>query len=170
MRGIDNMKYKFYAIADLHFNHKNIIEYCDRPFSTVEQMNDYMIEQWNNTVSISDTIYLLGDVGFGNANELSQLINQLNGNKILIMGNHDRRISKSHNKWLEMGFDCVRKNPIQIKNYILSHEPQEILHDSINVNIHAHIHNTTLNSKFNKDNHICVSVEVVDYKPRLFEI
>lgn len=159
---------KFYIIGDLHFYHSKIIEYCSRSFTTVEQMNQYMIAKWNETARENDTIYVLGDFGFGNLDQLSEIVKQLNGYKILILGNHDRRRSRSGNWWLRVGFDEVYKNPVEIGNYVFSHEPQEVL--DYQINYHAHIHNTPLQPHFNPENHICVSVEMIDYKPLLIEI
>lgn len=45
-----------YVIADTHFNHANIIGYCNRPFKTVEEMNSKLISNWNNTVAKDDII------------------------------------------------------------------------------------------------------------------
>lgn len=73
--------------ADTHFNHKNIIKYCNRPFETVEEMNKTMINNWNNKVGALDTIYHLGDFGFG---DIEPIRKQLNGNIILISGSHDK--------------------------------------------------------------------------------
>lgn len=72
--------------ADLHFNHKNIIKYCNRPFNSVEEMNKTLIDNWNKRVSRDDLVYVLGDFCFGNSD---YYLKQLNGSKILIFGNHD---------------------------------------------------------------------------------
>ena len=52
-----------YFIADPHFGHENILKLCDRPFSSVEEMDELLIRRWNETVSDEDTVYLLGDLG-----------------------------------------------------------------------------------------------------------
>ena len=59
-----------YFIADIHFNYENIIKYCNRPFKNTKEMNGYIIEKWNSVVSSNDIVYHLGDVGFGNTEEL----------------------------------------------------------------------------------------------------
>lgn len=50
-----------YFTSDEHFDHVKIIEYCNRPFSSVYEMNNFMIEQWNNIVNDRDTVYVLDD-------------------------------------------------------------------------------------------------------------
>lgn len=79
--------------SDTHFFHKNIIKYSNRPFTSVEEMNEALIKNWNKTVSPNDTIYHLGDFGFSNIQNLKEIINKLNGNKILILGNHDKNLN-----------------------------------------------------------------------------
>ena len=51
-----------YFIADTHFNHANIIKYCNRPFKNTDEMNKYIIRKWNSVVKERDTVYHLGDV------------------------------------------------------------------------------------------------------------
>lgn len=150
-----------FVIADLHINHINIIEYTQRSFNDIFQMNNYIIDQWNSTINDDDIVYVLGDFGFGSVENLTHIVNLLYGYKILIMGNHDRRRSVSW--WLNVGFNEVYKKPIEIKNLLLSHEPQIV--SSNQINIHGHIHNNPLPKEFNPNNHICVSVELHNYKP-----
>jgi calcineurin-like phosphoesterase family protein len=80
---------KIWFTSDLHFWHKNICKYCNRPFDSVEQMNDTIIEKWNSIVKWDDTVFILGDLGFCGIEKLRPLIAQLNGNLIVIQGNHD---------------------------------------------------------------------------------
>ena len=72
-----------FVISDTHFGHANIIKYCNRPFSSVEEMNERMIENWNSVVTVQDHVYHLGDVYFGN--ETSNFFHRLNGKKRLIL-------------------------------------------------------------------------------------
>lgn len=80
---------KIWFTSDLHFWHKNICKYCNRPFDSVEQMNDTIIDKWNSIVKLDDTVFILGDLGFCGIEKLRLLISQLNGNLIVIQGNHD---------------------------------------------------------------------------------
>jgi len=80
-----------FFVADAHFGHSEIIVYCARPFETRKEMDKTLIKNWNACVGPDDTIYVLGDftmkrsdVGFVEAK-----LKQLNGHKILVLGNHD---------------------------------------------------------------------------------
>lgn len=78
-----------YITSDLHFYHKNIIKFQpNRRCSTIEEMNEKLIEEWNSLVKNEDTIYHLGDFSFKKPKEI---LNRLNGKKIFIMGNHDKK-------------------------------------------------------------------------------
>lgn len=83
-----NAEHTFFT-SDTHFNHANIIRFCNRPFKDVEQMNEVMITNWNNTISKDDTVFHLGDFCLGSAAEWTKILDRLNGKIYLIMGNHD---------------------------------------------------------------------------------
>lgn len=93
-----------WVTSDLHFNHKNVIKYCDRPYDSVEEMNERIIETWNNQVSDDDTVYHLGDFAFANYTKVREYLSQLKGNKIFLIGNHDRVLRKNKES-LEEEFD-----------------------------------------------------------------
>jgi calcineurin-like phosphoesterase family protein len=76
--------------SDLHLGHLRINELADRPFSSVEEMNETIIERWNKTVAPTDQTFVLGDVALGKLAESLPLVDRLNGRKVLIPGNHDR--------------------------------------------------------------------------------
>lgn len=78
--------------SDLHFNHGNIIKYCNRPFISKQEMNHSLIQNWNKTVKEEDIVFILGDFCFGDKSKWRQLLNSLNGTKYLVQGNHDRDI------------------------------------------------------------------------------
>ena len=100
--------------ADLHLGHRNIIDYCSRPFSNVDAMNDALIERWNETVAADDTVWVVGDFALGKIAETLPLVATLQGRKILVAGNHDRcwaghrrRADSWTERYLEAGFDEV---------------------------------------------------------------
>lgn len=86
--------------SDTHYYHKNIIEYSKRPFSSVDEMNERMIENHNDTVRPGDTVYFLGDFCFADDNKARAVLMRLNGNKNLILGNHDKNIRRKRNSFL----------------------------------------------------------------------
>ena len=77
-----------YFTSDFHFSHRNVIKYCNRPFSDVHEMNKALTSLWNDTVKPEDTVYFLGDFSL-NKNVTKVIAPMLNGKKILIPGNHD---------------------------------------------------------------------------------
>lgn len=76
--------------SDLHFGHKNILRFDNRPFTSVEEMDEALIRNWNAKVSDEDTVYVLGDISWYNDETTAKIFNSLKGHKILIKGNHDR--------------------------------------------------------------------------------
>lgn len=76
--------------ADLHFGHRNIIRYCDRPFDDVAHMNDALVERWNALVAPDDEVWVLGDVAMGKIDETLPYVSGLHGRLHLVTGNHDR--------------------------------------------------------------------------------
>lgn len=87
-----------YFIADPHFWHKSkkggIIEYCNRPFPNVEAMNGAIIERWNATVKENNDIYIVGDFSMCGVKATRAILEQLNGRKHLIVGDHDKSALK----------------------------------------------------------------------------
>ena len=81
---------KTFFTSDLHFGHKNIIRFDNRPFTSIEEMDKVLIANWNKRVSAEDTVYILGDISWYNDDKTAEIFTSLNGHKILIKGNHDR--------------------------------------------------------------------------------
>ena len=85
-----------YFTSDMHLGHEAIIHMCNRPFKNVEEMNKVLIRNFNSMVHKNDTVYLLGDVTHRvSLDEANELISKLNGHKILICGNHDKKYDES---------------------------------------------------------------------------
>ena len=160
------MANKVFFIADTHFHHAKIIEYCHRPFKDVEEMNYKLIQNWNNTVGHDDIVYMLGDFCLGNKEKVSNMAYQLNGRKMLICGNHDAYRATDY---MQLGFEWASRHPIIWNNYmILSHEPVFLEANSCRVNIHGHLHigeHRIFKHDSDKNLYYNVSVEQIDYKP-----
>jgi len=84
-----------WVTSDLHFGHKNIMKFCPvtraRFQNDVAYMTEAMVKEWNDLIAPEDTTYILGDVAFMSGSEAGRTVNRLNGRKILIEGNHDRK-------------------------------------------------------------------------------
>jgi calcineurin-like phosphoesterase family protein len=92
--------------SDLHFSHKNILRHCEERLKAfgipsniseeekVRLHDKYLIKLWNKTVSKKDIIYVLGDFSFANTENTKKILSKLNGNKFLILGNHDKSSEK----------------------------------------------------------------------------
>lgn len=108
---------KIFFTSDLHFGHKNIIRFDNRPFSTVEEMDEALIRNWNAKVSDEDTVYVLGDISWYNDAKTSEIINSLHGHKILIKGNHDR----VHGK-VRVGVMVQNYEPVTFEEVLANYE------------------------------------------------
>lgn len=149
---------KIWLISDTHFDHKNIIRYTNRPFSSVQEMNDYMYHAWIMTVNPNDYVFFLGDMAMGTRSG-SWWADKLPGRLIWIRGNHDR------------GGDLLDYATIICDPYefLLIHRPEHARGYAFGNSrfvIYGHVHN---NQPF-YDPRIGfnVSVEAIGYKPISF--
>lgn len=101
--------------ADQHFGHRNIIDYCDRPFASVDMMDRAIVDGWNEVVGDDDTVWVLGDFALGPITDTLPLARALRGRLILLAGNHDRcwsghgtRAAGWAERYLDAGFSEVR--------------------------------------------------------------
>jgi calcineurin-like phosphoesterase family protein len=149
-----------YIISDLHLGHENIIKYCDRPFKSVDEMNNYIINQWNSVVSDEDTVYFLGDLSL---REYSKWLLLLKGNIIFIQGNHDKPF---FDKYLKSGWKSDRvtlvPTSLKIDDVLFIHNPDHIKRAGWVV--HGHVHNKAPFISYQKKR-INVSAEALDYTP-----
>lgn len=80
--------------SDLHLGHKNIIKFCPETrghFTDEAHMTAEIVREWNEKVQPGDLVYILGDVAFMNAGKAASILSSMNGDKILIEGNHDQK-------------------------------------------------------------------------------
>lgn len=98
----NNRKPTFFT-SDLHLGHKKILEYSNRPFKDLDEMHESLIHRFNSVVPTDGITYFLGDVGMGKGSIIKDIISQMNGTKVLILGNHDRGINACYMD----GFDVV---------------------------------------------------------------
>ena len=166
-----------YYTSDLHFGHKKIIEYEDRPFTSIEEMDEYLIHKWNSKVKKGDQVYIIGDFGFVKGDRANEILDRLNGQKYLIKGNHDnyflndKAFDKSKFVWVK-DYAHIKDNGHVICMFhypiaVWDRQQQNALH------FYGHVHS-------NKDTHHPLLVElgenafnvgcdVNDYEPKSLE-
>ena len=120
--------------SDTHFGHSNIIKYCGRPFSSIEEHDKTLIENWNRTVAKNATVYHLGDMMFKMPLERRyDLFKKLNGHIHFIMGNHDREGQ------IQLAKDCgLIKSVDQIKVIKVDGQQIVLCHYAMYVWPHKH--------------------------------
>lgn len=168
--------------SDLHFGHKAIIDFCHRPFNSVEEMNEALLENYNSHVGYGDTVCFVGDIFFGSQAWAKELLGRMHGEKILVRGNHDRK-SRAMAK---LGFDLVVKElvmdwagcPVRVCHYPWKklnggewetmgregdhrHVGWHPRYSPVEILLHGHTHEMTRRS----GNMIHVGVDAWDYRP-----
>lgn len=161
-----------YYTADLHLGHKNIITLCDRLFNSVEEMDQTIIDNINNTVSAKDDLYILGDFSYKSGKSPIEYLKQINCKKHLIIGNHDSFMLTLPN--IHRYFDSIDFYRILNDSgheVVMFHYPLAEWAGFFRGSYHlyGHVHNNftnpwhgympTLDHRFN------VGVDVTDFKP-----
>lgn len=143
-----------YYISDLHFCHASLNDHMDmRGFASVEDMNEYMIKQWNSKVRLWDDVVILGDFCISpKGAEVNAILERLNGTKYLIVGNHDRYLTNKdfdlkHFKWIEPYKELHdNKRKVVLSHYpIMCYNGQYRLDEQGNAKVYmlyGHVHNT----------------------------
>ena len=140
---------EIFFTSDNHFGHKNIIEYCQRPFETVEEMDETMIERWNAVVKPNDTICHLGDFTLGGKNTAKKYFKQLHGQITILMNiwHHDKHWIKGlSNRWDELHIYVTPLPPMFVIEskppIVLCHYPLAVWdrkhYDSWHLHGHSH--------------------------------
>lgn len=160
-----------YFTSDIHFDHLNIIKYCNRPFKTTTQMNERLIDNWNKTINANDEVYILGDFTMKGATLANEMLAELKGRKNLIVGNHDLFLKSSN--FEEFRFEKILdyyKLKYQNEVFILCHYPfleWDMKHKG-SFNLHGHSHNNkeyNLKNQADKLKRFDVGVDANDYTP-----
>lgn len=141
---------KVFFTSDLHFGHENVLRFDNRPFASVEEMDAELVRRWNEKVGKGDLVYVLGDLIWKSRNgDAHNLIRSLNGQIILIKGNHDRFLHNAQAKAALAGIKdyddiCVTLEDGSVRRCILSHYfiPFYNGHRHQAIHLHGHSHFT----------------------------
>lgn len=140
--------------SDTHFGHSKIIDYCKRPFSSIEEHDKALIQNWNNTVGQDDTVFHLGDFAYGNSQFIANIIKQLNGNIILIKGNHDlKNINPTlYNMFSDIVYQArilIDKQTVYLNHFpflCFDHGDINLYKNNYNIQLFGHVHSGPLTS------------------------
>ena len=141
---------KTWITSDLHWGHRNIMSFCPqsraRFRNDLDYMNEQMVKEWNDLIAPEDLVYILGDVAFLPAQKAAETVNRLNGTKILVEGNHDRkalndptfrRCFQEVHKYLDINYNGTK---VVMFHYPIAEWDQ--MHRG-SVHLHGHLHGGT---------------------------
>ena len=145
-----------FVVSDIHFSHQRILQYNPKTrgmFRDTDEMNETIIERWNETVGTDDHTFILGDVSMGDVSRAPGYIARLNGTKTLILGNHDRSLMKIDG--IRDLFHCVHDYLVyshsKQDHYVMFHYPISSW-DGLNsdtekssIMLHGHCHSSPEN-------------------------
>lgn len=161
-----------WVISDTHFGHTNILTFKAsdgsplRSFESVDQMNEVMVKNWNNVVAPTDKVYHLGDVTINP--KWLHIVGRLNGDKVLIKGNHDNAKLSAYAQYFRDVRACHVYNDV-----ILSHipvHPQNLYRFPFNIHGHLHDGHVIDPETLNQDTRYrSVCVEKIGYTPVLLD-
>ncbi len=169
-----------YFTADLHLGHKNILELCNRPFQTIEEMDQTLIDNWNKKVTNADTVYIVGDLIY-KAEDYENYLSKLKGKKVLILGNHDNGwIDKIDKEKYFVKVSNLIEQSLENRMVTLCHYPMLEWRNSRKVGstklgylIHGHIHNRTTLPDYlpvlRAQNALNAGVDINNYEPVTFK-
>lgn len=156
--------------SDSHFGHANVIKYCNRPFSDVDEMDEILIKNWNSVVGPQDTVYHLGDFCMGGRKPQEYLC-QLNGKMFLIPGNHDK-VTRFVGQYTKHGEVNILPELVRVS---LNGQYMTLCHYAMRVwdkshygawNLHGHSHGALSPQGMQHD----VGVDVNNYAPISIEL
>lgn len=157
----------YWFSSDYHLGHANIIKYCDRPFESLKEMEDTIVNNHNSRVKPDDTVFFLGDFCFTNSKggkkgegeqtKAKEYLKRLNGNFVMVKGNHDANNSQK---------SCIEGIVIKLggEEMYLTHKPTNYT-DRCRINIVGHVHEAWKKRVYEDTILINVGVDVWDFKP-----
>jgi calcineurin-like phosphoesterase family protein len=177
-----------FLVSDTHFGHAGVCRFTHpddpeiklRPWDNADEMDEEMIRRWNDRVRPNDKVYHLGDVVINR--KALKTLSRLNGDKVLIRGNHD--IFKDED-YRAVGFEQMHGVRVFVDKFILSHIPlhPDCVSERFRVNVHGHLHaNEVMRTRTNMvhgymtglvtepdPQYLCVCVEQTDFTPLHFD-
>lgn len=147
---------RVWVTADLHLGHVNITKFRPQFFS-VEEHNEFVIDNLLSTVGKRDKVFLLGDIVFKGGEKYAEILKSMAANKVLVLGNHDGITGWANSVEAALGYKKSWLTHIPV-------HPQELDYRK-EFNIHGHLHETFINDP----RYFNVSLEATNYKPVLLE-
>lgn len=139
---------KVWVTSDIHLHHKAILSFCENTrkkwsVMDVNEMTDNLILDWNETIAENDLVFILGDVSFGSLTNTAESLSKMNGEKILIIGNHDEKYvdKKLFNVWFKQMHRYLEIK-YKGKGFVLCHFPiaeWNACHWGA-IHLHGHLH------------------------------
>lgn len=134
-----------YYISDLHIAHENALRFDNRPYENIDQMNEAIIHNWNNTVLPGDTVYILGDFIWQKEALWCNWLDQLQGQMVLIRGNHDPKSFSQATKRHFQDITEYKEITDTGRHVIMCHYPipfHKGTYDEKTFMLYGHVHNT----------------------------
>ena len=161
---------KDYFIGCTHFGHINILNYCDRPFNDIDEMNETLIENINHKVKRGNNLWILGDFGFGGSDDIKKIVRRLyTKNVFLIRGNHDKLTEKKYKEcgfqWCKDYYEISREINGRMRKIVMFHYPIYSWNAKFrgSYHLHSHTHNSMPDDlSLNRMN---VGVDVCNFSP-----
>lgn len=136
----------YWFTSDLHYHHKNIIQFTNRPFETVDEMNESFIEWNNKNVGKNDIVWNLGDFSFGSLLKTKTVLGRLKGQQHLVLGNHDYDIFKNRKEYIDENLFTSIQHYKELRfdktKLVLSHYPMRSWNGSNrgSIQLFGHVH------------------------------
>lgn len=150
---------KTFFTSDTHFDHANIIKYCNRPFKNIKIMNDALVRNWNSRIGKHDLVIFLGDFAFKKKGEdnIKKWLSLLNGHITFVRGNHD------HNNSLNTRIANLTLN-MGGREIFCTHNPQNY-RKKYTINLVGHVHEKWRIQRMEKSILVNVGVDVWSFSP-----